>query len=71
MAFSKLDYFSQIWDTQRGAGGEYASQNLFFHGECLSKFIFSWRRASEIFFLIPSAPPPRSLLLVPVAVHRG
>ncbi len=30
---------------------ESASQSLFFPGECLSKFIFSWRRSSEFFFL--------------------
>ncbi len=36
-----------------------ASQNFFFPWECLSKFIFSWRRASEIFFLDFPRPPPQ------------
>ncbi len=34
-------------------------QNLFFPGECLSKFIFSWSRASNFFFLNFLWPDPQ------------
>ncbi len=39
---------------------------LFFLGECLLKFLFSWRRASEIFFLGFLGNHPRSLMLAPL-----
>ena len=34
---------------------ETASQNLFFPGECLSKFIFPWRVPLKIYFFLESA----------------